>query len=86
MIDNTERHYKGHYFCPHKGMTLGFSISILLVVVTLMVTLVVCLKIKKVRCKQRIQEQANASPNAVITLASADLAGQIVEVQFDEQK
>lgn len=50
-VGGVKQHYEGYYFCPHKGMTLGFSISISVLVIALLVTVLTCIRIEKIKCK-----------------------------------
>ena len=73
-IGGIEQRYAGYYFCPHKSMTLGFSISVSLVVLLLIVAVLRCVRVEKVKCKQKFEEEANERP-VVVAANSCDQPG-----------
>lgn len=63
-VGGVEQRYGGYYFCPHEGMTLGFSIAASIVVVVLLVAVLRCVLAEKIICKQKFEEEANEGPVA----------------------
>lgn len=55
-IGGVEQRYVGYYFCPHKNMTLGFSITVAILVLALIIVVLRCIQVEKRRCKQKFEE------------------------------
>ena len=61
-VANIEVRYEGSYFCPHKAMTLGFSIGAASLVILVIVVVAVCVRLAFNKEKRKFIEEASKTP------------------------